>query len=477
MLKTNNIQFYLWLVVCSTIILTVLSQLVQDGMFMDGMLYISVSKNLANGIGTFWHPHFSKTSMASFHEQPPLYFGLLAVFFKLLGTSMYVERLFSLITLCVTGCFIKKIWELVFITDFQNKQQSWLPIFLWITIPVCFWSYANHTEETVMSVFAVIAVYFISKALILKQKIYFNLLLAGVFVFLSSLTKGPQGLFPIAAIGLYWIANNKIFSFKKCIGYSLLLILPVVIIYTGLITNPTIYKSYEMYFYKRFVSTFNNFGATTDNHFELLFRLFSELIPAFIIVAILLIVSKVKNITNNPKFNFSIWFILIGLSGSLPLMVTLEQRGFYLTTTFPFFAIAIAMLITDIVSSLTNKINLESKQFVIFKYCTWLLLVGSVTYTISQIGNFKRDKEVLSDIYLINKIIPNGEIVSCPASMWNEWSIQTYFNRYNYISLESVESKQYQFLIAYKETPDTSFYNQYVKRELNTQKLDLYQLK
>ncbi|MBL7892608.1 MAG: glycosyltransferase family 39 protein [Bacteroidia bacterium] len=477
MFKTIKRHIPFWLIVFSTIMLLIVAQLVQDGMFMDGMLYVSVSKNLANGIGTFWHPHFSKTAMTNFHEQPPLYFGLLAIFYKILGTSFYVERFFCLITLCVTGYFIKKIWEILFISDLQNKQQSWLPVLLWITIPVCFWSYANHTEETVMSVFTVSTVYFISKALILKQKISFNLLLAGVFIFLSSLTKGPQGLFPIAAIGLFWIANIKDFSFKKCILYSILLTLPSLLIYSGLISNPVIYKSFEMYFAKRFVSTFNNIGATTDNHFEILFRLFSELIPALIITALLLFYGKVKNITNNPKLKVSLWFLLIGLSGSLPLMITLEQRGFYLTTTFPFFAISFGTIITGTVSSLINKTNTGSKQFTIFKYCCWILFIGSSTYAITQIGNFKRDRELLSDIYLINKIIPNGEIISCPTSMWNEWSVHTYFNRYNYISLESIENKRHKFLISYKEISDTSFFYRYNKTALNTQKLDLYQLK
>ncbi|MEZ4720970.1 MAG: hypothetical protein R2813_03730 [Flavobacteriales bacterium] len=59
--------------------------LVQDGMFMDAMLYTSVAHNLSEGIGSFWYPQFSYLNVSeldAFHEQPPLGFGIQAKFFS-----------------------------------------------------------------------------------------------------------------------------------------------------------------------------------------------------------------------------------------------------------------------------------------------------------------------------------------------------------------------------------------------------------
>ena len=39
---------------------------------MDGLMYSAISKNLANGIGTFWNPYLSETLFPEFHEHPPL---------------------------------------------------------------------------------------------------------------------------------------------------------------------------------------------------------------------------------------------------------------------------------------------------------------------------------------------------------------------------------------------------------------------
>ena len=49
--------FYL-LVVC-LFLLVMLPSLLSDGMFMDGLLYAAIAKNLAHGLGTFWSPHLS----------------------------------------------------------------------------------------------------------------------------------------------------------------------------------------------------------------------------------------------------------------------------------------------------------------------------------------------------------------------------------------------------------------------------------
>lgn len=77
--------------------------LFMDGMFMDGLLYTCVGKNLGNGIGSFWDPQFSETYMRSYHEQPPLMFGLLAVFFKIFGNGLYTERVYCLVM--AVSCF------------------------------------------------------------------------------------------------------------------------------------------------------------------------------------------------------------------------------------------------------------------------------------------------------------------------------------------------------------------------------------
>jgi 4-amino-4-deoxy-L-arabinose transferase-like glycosyltransferase len=91
----------------------ILPVLIQDGFFMDGLLYTCVAKNQGNGIGSFWFPISDATwnvaGKTTFHEHPPLVFGIQSIFFEVLGNSMYVERFYSFLTACITALLIVAI--------------------------------------------------------------------------------------------------------------------------------------------------------------------------------------------------------------------------------------------------------------------------------------------------------------------------------------------------------------------------------
>lgn len=449
-------------------------------MFMDGMLYVSVSKNLADGLGTFWEPHLSPVFWPIFREQPPLYFGLLALFFKTFGSSIYVERLFCFLCLTITLFFIHKIWRVLNIGDKSHEKNSWLPILFFITIPVVFWAYANHVEETLMTLFVVMSIYFLSKAFFNDEKKFLNIVFAGVCIFLSSLTKGIQGLFPIAAVFFYWLVNNSKMSFLQMLKYSAILILTPAMIYVCIIVaNPKVIDIYKAYFENRLGKAFlTGEHHTTNNHFEIGIRLITELIPMYILMFFIFLVGKKYS---NQKINSDsktkiYWLICIGLSGSLPLMSTLEQRGFYLVTSLPFFALAASLLVYSYLSGWINSIDISGKIFRVLKYTTVVLLMVSIVFTFSQIGKYKRDKEMLTDIHSFVKIIPRGEIVAIPNEMGWDYNMIEYFIRYGYISCGSKVGLT-EFYIIKKDLPKSLVPMEYEPYPVSTEALDLYVLK
>ncbi len=473
-----NKSYIFWVLTIAAILFLIVSQLIQDGFFMDGLLYTAVSKNLAAGIGTFWNPHFSKTVRSSFHEQPPLYFGLLAIFYKVYGTGMYVERLFMLVFLVITLVYIAKLWNKIFIIDKSLAVYNWLPVLFYISIPVCFWSYANHVEEVVMCAFVLPSIYYAYIALFLNQKTILNLVISGIFVFLSSLTKGPQGLFPITCVVFYWIIT-KSFSFKKIIVYSFILVgIPILIYATLILINQDVYLSLQEYFSNRFVKTFHNVYATTNNRLEILVRLFTELLPIILVSVAIKIFARKQNFNlQSPENKHKIWWLLsVGLSGSLPLAITTEQRGFYLVTSLPYFALAVSVWLAPTLSALLTKLNANNTSFKIFSYSSIIILIVSVGFCFSQLGNFKRDKAVLTDIYKIGTIIPAGEIVSTSNQTWAEWNIQAYFVRYFYISLDQGTEKR-KYFISEKRLPKNLVPIGYQMYPIKTNELNLYILK
>ena len=119
-------QIPFWSFTAAMFILLIIPILIQDGMFMDGVLYTAVSKNLGNGIGSFWFPVFSELGMAgnsTFHEHPPLVFGIQSIFFKVLGNSMYTERIYSLLTGVFNAGLIIILWKSINLQHKKVKQM------------------------------------------------------------------------------------------------------------------------------------------------------------------------------------------------------------------------------------------------------------------------------------------------------------------------------------------------------------------
>ena len=447
-------------------------------MFMDGVLYTCVAKNLANGIGTFWFPKFSELGFAgntTFHEHPPLVFGIQAIFFKILGNSIYVERFYSFLTACLTAYFISLTWKLITKSYPELRNLNWLPILFWIIIPVGYWSYQNNVQENTMGIFTLLSVYFSLKALYSNQKVYIYLLFSGIFIFLASFSKGVPGLFPIGVIGLFWLIGRNL-PFSKMLLYTMVLILAPAIIYLLLLINTEAFESLSIYVNKRLLGRIES-APTVDNRFYIVQRLFMELLPVLVITFIMLTVYKLKSI--KQKFEKSylhkiILLILIGCSGSIPLILTHVQKGFYFAHSLPFFAIGFALLIAPGLLDLINRIKTEVASFKIFKIITVMIFASTMVFSVLQVGKTSRNHDLLHDVYLIGKIIPKHSIINIDKSMWNEWDLQCYLIRHFNISVDP--SNNYHDFYLIEKTIDNIPIDKYEKAALTTKRYNLYKL-
>lgn len=470
----KNRQTPFWIITISVLIGLTLPTLIRDGMFMDAMLYTSVAHNLSMGIGTFWFPQFSLHNIAgltSFHEQPPLVFGIQSVFFKILGDSLYVERFYTFLTMCITALLINLLWKEIYRNNNGLKSLGWLPIILWITIPVCFWSYSNNMHENTMGIFTLSSVLLIYKASQSEKYRLMTWVLAGVFIFLATLSKGLPGFFPIIVPFLYWLTIRKN-TFSKTFLQTFIITLVPVIIYGILFLIPESKESLSTYLFKRALHRINEV-PTIDNRFFILYRLFTELLPQISFVVIFFIIANLTKIKSQISKNLrsSVFFIAVGLSASVPLMLTMVQKGFYAVPALPFFAIGLSILIADIILHLTERIDVQNKKYKLFLLLSSLLLLSTITFSFIQIGKPGRNKELLHDVYLIGNVVPRQTTVSIPKYMWNEWDLQCYLMRYFNISLEP-KFHNYYFILDNSLRADTL--TGYKKVDIKTIQYDLY---
>jgi len=449
----KNSKYYFFIVI-GIFLIIVSPDLLSEGMFFDGLTYSAIAKNLSHNIGSFWHLHYTGTMFNEFHEHPPLAIGLESLFFDILGDSMFTERIYSLTTYIFTGYFIVLIWKEIASEKYHN--MGWLPILFWISIPTIQWGISNNMLENTMMIFTTLSILLSIKSL--KSNRFVYIILSGISLFLAFLSKGPVGLYPLSIF--FWIfIFNREYKLKSFIIDSSILITSTILPFLLMFyIQPESLDSLIAYFNKQVIGSINNI-TTVDSRFQIIINLLNDLIPAFIIALFIYYFSKKKQFSINK---YALILIAIGLSGVVPMMISLKQSSFYTMTTFPLFSLAFALLLKDHTSFLTSKFN--SKRI---KLIGIILITIGLSSTIINSFRIGREKGLVKDLHVLVNIIPESSTISINDNMNNDWKLHAYFARYANISLAKKSNYKGDFLLTYKGKSDKISNYKIVDIELN----------
>ena len=406
----------------------VAAPLFSDGMFLDGVIYAAVSNNMALGIGHFWEPHLSNTLFDSFYEHPPLAMGLESLWFKLFGSSIYVERFYSLACFFINARIIVEIWrELT-----NDKSLSFLPLLFFILIPDIQWSFSNNLLENTMMIFCCLSFYFLIKHL--KTARIAFLVLSGFLLYLSILSKGFVGLylwgFPI--FSWFFLRNS---SFIRSIQNTFILLcstlLPLLILYLFL---PLGWESFISYIEEQVVNSLQNV-QTVNSRFEIIYIfLYQIAIATSLSIVIWLFVRRKAAPPSQPeekKYGYILLCLVAG--GVLPILISLKQRGFYILTVYPFYSLAMALLLKPYIKFLVQKLRLKTVQNL--KIGAYALGGLALVLSAIQFKKIGRDKSELELIYFIQENLPKGITIDLANEFKENWSLHAYAARHGQFNL------------------------------------------
>lgn len=200
------------------------------------------------------------------------------------------------------------------------------------------------------------------------------------------------------------------------------------------------------YFNQQFIPALSKAREiTTNNRFKIIFDLILNLsIPIILSVFFAIKKRKGKTQKNLPYKKSFLFFILIAISASIPLIISLKQRKFYLIPSIPFYALSFSYLLYLPIKEQIDKIPKYTLQWL--NRVSIIVLVFIVTFSTVKFGDFSRDEETIKDIYKISKNIPKGTIISTTEDLWSDWGLVAYMSRIGYLSLDSDNKHEY-FLI------------------------------
>ncbi len=465
-------SIYFLLVVLSAFLFALAPTLFSHGMFMDGVYYATISRNLAEGIGSFWSPKMTETLANQFHDHPPLVFYLQSLFFRLFGDHHWVERIYSLLTYLIGGGLVIVLWKKV-VGEIQ-KPLYWLPLLLWLTVPKLVWGASNNLLENTMMLFVLGSLIFQIKAIQSKQSYWF--FLAGIFLFIGFLAKGVTVFFPLSFPFFYWIFQRNLKLAHLLKSYVLLLSGTFVPLLLLLLFNSTAMASLTDYFD---IQLLQGTSQVTEgkSRFYIIRRVSQELSTMGILAAVFFILNKYyfkypTVFSENKAWVYTL--LATALSGVLPILISLKQSTFYAIPTFPIFSIAFALLIAPVVVKWIVKINPNNWQFRLFKALSLLLIVVSSIALLLPINHVGRDKTKLKDLRKIIHYVDQASTVGISKELERQWSYYSYLHRYGHISLTASKANEQAFLICPKGVSIEN-YKDFEKAPLELKSLDLYQ--
>lgn len=413
--------------------------LLTTGMFMDGLIYGNVADNMASGVCTFWHPSHSPSLHADFYEHPPLAMGMLALFYKVLGTHVWVTRLFTMFTAVLTGWLMVRLWQRMG----YDRRLGWIALMLWVMVPAMSRNAHDNMLECTMAVYVMAAVLCLLHGESRRRLLWDAL--GGVMLYGAFLCKGFTGLYPFALPMIVWVVDLCMGSHKRW-GNALLMAVADTLMAVGAfavclaatgILFPEAVTYFDRYLTHQVLGNLDT--PIVENRWTIVWKFVEQTLALWagvLLVAGIGLATKTWRTTRRDWRNFYIC-LLLGLSGVLPIAISLKQHGFYILTVYPIVACGAGALVQGTVGAWVDKGGVRLRH--VLTAVAIVAVAGAVTLNAIHYGKPGRDVAMQEDMRQIAPLLAEGEQVGMPREMAWEWSLYAYYYREKHIDLACLD--------------------------------------
>ncbi|KQQ58556.1 hypothetical protein ASF69_14335 [Rhizobium sp. Leaf311] len=451
----------LWIILAILVCLLVMRELVHQSFFFDGAIYASIARNLSEGYGSPWELQFSKTLFPVFSEHPPLMMWLQSIGFRLFGDTILVEKCFSLATLIASGFILLKIWQSLHANDPELRLAGPLALTMALAAGRMSWAFTNGMLENLLIVFTSLAIYCIVKSY--DQSGDRNsasrliiMMLAGFFVALALMTKGPVGLFPVATPAIYWIVFRRPTLIRVLLD-TIIITATVAAFFALLLQLDGARDAIQRYLSIQLLPSLSGERGTRGGQWNAV-RAFLRVnaYPAVIALIIFLCDRRwgsqtVRDKTYKPaRLRNAVFLALVGFSASLPLLVSPRVASFYFNPSLAYFASAFAVVSVPAVMRALRALDVVSRRRLLSSLYT--LLVLSILLVAVNIGRPGVDADTIANASKIASRVCASDgacenvVTTCGAG-FEDWALHGYLERHHKISLDDSKSGMGPYLL------------------------------
>jgi len=428
------------------------------GLSGDGMCYAAIAMNMAHGIGSLWQPSYTPTVLPVYYDHPPLAFFLQSLFFRILGDGFYVEKIYGAVTAFFNIMVILLLWKTM--QSHFRWEQSWLAIFCWLLVPLNIYVYHSNLLEGTLVVFTTLSAWLVFYGLRHGRSIYF--LPAAALMTLAFLTNGLEAFSALSMPFIFYVIFKQV-SFNRMAWQTLLLSVVTLLFIALIMLYIPARHSIETYWNTAVFTTLSGHRGGTYTgwrHFAGINLVLRHLYPLIGVTCIVLCIKayyeKSWATVKTVLFKKNVIFLLImALVTMLPVLVSIRQHEHYFFPAFPFFVLFFLEILTPIVMSWIQGLNVQSRGYKIFLSISIIFAVLVLLNIIHSAGKVCRDQDLYQDISSISRLTGDGVTLSSSPAFWTDgnWIIHAYFYRYHHIALSPNIGQMYYLTLAQNAPP------------------------
>jgi len=426
-----------------TVAVLLMPHLMRITLGLDGVTYADLSRNLAEGRGTIWKPHYTPALYPDFYEHPPLYFWAEGLFFYLLGDHLWVERIVSLLWAVLAAWGLVVLWRQVGDAAIAEDDERgafgltrWAVVLSFFALPVAAWCYGNNMLETLLTVFCIWVAVATLQAVQTGRWVWAAV--AGILVVAAVLTKGPLGLFPLGIPVAYALCGLG--QWRRSVVATVVMALTVVAVSALLALSAEARQNIEGYLNAQIIPSLTGKRTNTNELGKL--TLLVGLGKEFLYMSIAWVVQLLVRLrpqwrwplalpVPTQRLRLMVFFMVCGIGGSLPQMVSPKQSTYYLVPALAFYAAAWALALwptwSGLLWALTRPLGKRLVQGV-----AAVLLAGLVATPIWYYTSGRAQRDIPWQWNMATfwaQQVPTGSVIGSSENYIEDWLMYAVFER------------------------------------------------
>lgn len=429
--------------------------LFRQGMYIDGVWYAAIAKNMAAGLGSIWDPALSKTMFLHFREHPPLAIAMQSIFFQLLGDGFWVERLYCMLLGMFQIFVVFKLWN----QDLNSKRVGisktsllWF-LLLWLMIPVNIGMYKNNLLEAGLTLFSTLACFGLIRNFQSTSAFMLASLFSSICLIAGFMCNGPTVLFPLAIPFLHgWLIDRQ--PMKLLITRTLLLtVIAGLSFLFFFILFPDALLNLKGYFKIQLMAAITgkrDLSYTGLGHFHIVTIYFQNYIwlslTGLVAIALQARVSQqsfIKLLTSHSKSPWFRFYFLLSLCASLPVGISHRQDFHYIAASSPI--VLLGMMHLTHHSFLTLAAHMEAQPITVLskniRRLLTVILVSSLAVVVHKSGGYNRDQKLIEDVKQVAAFLPKGQLIKGSPQTLGNFDVPLSFARYSFVSFLDPNNK------------------------------------